>query len=173
MKVIDLSLPIYSGMEVFPGDPEVNIETIHTHENEGWELRKISMGSHTGTHVDAFSHMHEDGSSLSELPLERFFGKAQVVRLTDQWPTDQGLFFTEEIDIDWLEQLLAARPPFVGGEITEALERALLENEVITYTNLVNLEQIPRGKTFMFYGLPLNIQAGDGSPVRAMAMIEE
>jgi len=59
MKVIDLSLPIYYGMEVFPGDPEVNIETIHTHENEGWELRKISMGSHTGTHVDAFSHMHD------------------------------------------------------------------------------------------------------------------
>ncbi len=173
MKVIDLSLPIYSGMEVFPGDPAVNIETIHTHEKEGWELRKISMGSHTGTHVDAFSHMHEDGESLSELPLERFFGKAQVVRLTDQWPTEQGLFFIEEIGIDWFEQLLAARPPFVGGEITEELERALLKNDVITYTDLVNLKQIPRGKTFMFYGLPLNIQAGDGSPVRAMAMIEE
>lgn len=173
MKVIDLSMPIYSGMEVFPGDPEVNIEAIHTHEKEGWELRKISMGSHTGTHVDAFSHMHDDGSSLSELPLERFFGKAQVVCLTDQWPTEQGLFFIEEIGIDWFEELLAARPPFVGGEITEELERALLKNDVITYTDLVNLKQIPRGKTFMFYGLPLNIQEGDGSPVRAMAMIEE
>ncbi len=173
MKVIDLSLPIYSGMEVFPGDPEVNMETIHTLENEGWELRKISMGTHTGTHVDAFSHMHEDGKSLSELSLERFFGKAQVVRLTDQWPTERGLFFTEEIGIDWFEQLLAVRPPFVGGEITEELERALLKNEVITYTNLVNLKEIPKGETFMFYGLPLNIQAGDGSPVRAMAIIEE
>ena len=37
------------------------------------------MGSHTGTHVDAFSHMHKDGETLEEIPLERFFGKARLV----------------------------------------------------------------------------------------------
>ena len=173
MKVIDLSLPIYSGMPVFPGDPEVVIDRIHTHEKDSWELRKISMGSHTGTHVDAFSHMHNSLASLSEIPLERFFGEAQVVSLPTEWPIDSGLFFIEEIVLDFLDKLLASKPTFVGGEISEDLERALLKNQIITYTNLVNLNQIPMGKTFMFYGLPLNIQAGDGSPVRAMAILEE
>jgi len=52
------------------------------------------------------------------------------------------------------------------------LERALLGNNIITYTGLVNLELIPKVRTFIFYGLPLKIKGGDGSPVRAIAIIE-
>jgi len=82
-----------SDMEVFPGDPEVKIDVIHTHEKDSWELRHISMGSHTGTHVDAYSHMHKNRETLDEIPIERFFGKAQVVELSKSWPRKTGLFF--------------------------------------------------------------------------------
>ncbi|HBF76580.1 MAG TPA: cyclase, partial [Clostridiaceae bacterium] len=74
MKVIDLSVPLYTGMEVFPGDPDVNIEVVHTYEESTWQLRRLVMGSHTGTHVDAYSHMHEYKENLDEIPIERFFG---------------------------------------------------------------------------------------------------
>ena len=69
--------------------------------------------------------------------------------------------------------MIECKPGFVGGNITVDLERALLSNEIITYTNLVNLELLPKDKTFMFYGLPLKIKDGDGSPVRAIAIIED
>lgn len=173
MKVIDLSVSIYPDMEVFPGDPEVKIEVIHTHEKETWELRKISMGSHTGTHVDAYSHMHRDKASLDHIPIERFFGKAQVVVLSETWPEEIGLFFIEEVGIEEANRIIDLNPGFVGGNISEDLERELLGNNIITYTGLVNLELIPKGKTFMFYGLPLKIKDGDGSPVRAIAIIED
>ena len=79
MRIIDLSMPIYTNMNVFPGDPQVKIDVVHTYKKNTWELRQLNMGSHTGTHVDAYSHMHEGKETLDEIALERFFGKAQVV----------------------------------------------------------------------------------------------
>lgn len=171
MKVIDLSIPLYSGMEVYPGDPEVEISVIQAHEQDGWELRHLRMGSHTGTHVDAYSHMHPNKASLDEIPIERFFGEAQVVEIAQKWPSEMGLLFNEEMAIEMLDRILESKPRFVGGNMTEELERALLEREIITYTGLVNLEQIPNQTTCMFYGLPLKIKNGDGSPVRAIAIL--
>ena len=52
-------------------------------------------------------------------------------------------------------------------------ERALLGHGVVTYTGLMNLDQIPRGLEFTFFGLPLKIRGGDGSPVRAIALLKE
>lgn len=173
MKVIDLSVALYTGMKVFPGDPEVKIEVVDTYDKDTWLLRSINMGSHTGTHVDAYSHMHKNKETLDEIPIESFFGQAQVVELSQDWPREIGLFFIEEVGIEAKDRIINLNPRFIGGNITEDLERALLGNGIITYTRLINLELIPQEKTFMFYGLPLKIKSGDGSPVRAIAMIED
>ena len=173
MKVIDLSTQLYTGMKIFPGDPEVKVEVVHTYNQNTWELRQLSMGSHTGSHVDAYSHMHKDKETLDDIPIERFFGKAQVVDDTIDWPKETGLFFIEEVGLEVFNRIIELNPKFVGGNIREELERALLGKRIITYTRLINLELIPKGETFMFYGLPLKIKSGDGSPVRAIAILEE
>lgn len=173
MRVIDLSEPIFHKMPVYPGDPEVKVEVIHSYEKHTWELRQLTLGTHTGTHVDAFSHMHKQGETIDEIPIERFFGTSQVVSLVSEWPENKGLFFIEEIGIEWFERVHQSRPTFVGGKISEDLERALLANGIITYTNLVHLELLPLGVDFMFYGFPLHIKQGDGSPVRAVAILDQ
>lgn len=172
MKIIDLSKPIYNDMEVYPGDPEVKVEVVHTYEKDTWLLRRLSLGSHTGTHVDAFSHMDETGKTLDLIPLERFFGKAFIVGKDEPFQSEVGLIFREPVDIEFLNKIISANPPFVGGHISESLERNLLKSGIVTFTNLVNLEQLPTDKPFMFYGFPLKIKDGDGSPVRAVAIIE-
>lgn len=173
MRIIDLSQPIFTGMPVFPGDPDVQIDRIHTYEKESWELRKISMGTHTGTHVDAFSHMHQGFASLDDIPLENFFGLAERVDTKQVWPKETGLLFSEAVGLEVLPRILAANPKFVGGELTEALERALLGEKIITYTGLIHLEKLPKGQKFLFYGFPLKIKGGDGSPVRALAILDD
>lgn len=173
MKIIDLSTPIYDEMEVYEGDPQVKIAVFHDYDDKNWQLRELNMGTHTGTHVDAFSHMHPKMASIDDIPIERFFGNAQIVSNIETIPKNIGLFFIEEIGLEMLMKLIECKPGFVGGNITVDLERALLSNEIITYTNLVNLELISKDKTFMFYGLPLRIKDGDGSPVRAIAIIED
>ena len=100
-------------------------------------------------------------------------GKSQVVEVKKDWPREIGLFFIEEVGLEVLDRIISSNPGFVGGNIREELERELLARNIITYTGLVNLELIPNNKTFVFYGLPLKIKSGDGSPVRAIAIIEE
>lgn len=158
-------------MDVHPGDPQVHLTVEHTYGSHGWLLRRLSLGSHTGTHVDACSHMDPDGATLSDLPLDRFIGPARVTEVGASHPRGVGLIFLGEVGLDELEAILSAVPRFVAGELEERLERELLQGGVVTYTGLVNLEQLPREETFTFIGLPLPIEDGDGSPVRAVAMI--
>ena len=43
MKIVDLSLPLYSGMPVYPWDPDVSIERVFTLEQDSWNMCRIEM----------------------------------------------------------------------------------------------------------------------------------
>jgi kynurenine formamidase len=175
MRLIDLSQPIADGMAVYPGDPAVRIEVVHSHRSHGWLLRRLELGSHTGTHVDAPSHMVPSGRTLDDVPLERFAGVAMRVSpgREESFPRSTGLLFDAPADLDIVEAISAAGAPFVGGELSEELERELLRRDIITFTGLVNLEQLPFETPFTFFGLPLRLAEGDGSPVRAVAILSQ
>ena len=76
MKIIDLTQETYTNMEVYQGDPEVEIQKIQDINTHGWNLSLLKMGSHTGTHVDVFYHMDEKGETLENIELSRFIGRA-------------------------------------------------------------------------------------------------
>ena len=77
-RIVDLSVPLASGMTTFPGDPDVEIGSALTIERDGVNVLAVHIGSQTGTHVDAPSHVLSDGPRLDELPLDRFIGPAAV-----------------------------------------------------------------------------------------------
>ncbi|WP_330182807.1 cyclase family protein [Nocardia sp. NBC_01503] len=79
MRIIDLSVPLRTGMPVYPGDPEVNIHTALTVAADGVNVLHVDMGSQTGTHVDAPFHIDDALPTLDALPLERFVGPAVVI----------------------------------------------------------------------------------------------
>ena len=82
MKSLDLSYPLEAGMPVWPGDPAVSLETVCTAETDGCRVTRLTLGSHTGTHLDAPRHVLPGGSSLDELPPTRFAGQAVVADCT-------------------------------------------------------------------------------------------
>ena len=86
MKVIDLTRPLVSGMPVFPGDPPVTIERVRTHDEDGFEVSRICMGSHSGTHLDAPRHFFPEGATLDEFPAGRFVGRGVIVDLRQVQP---------------------------------------------------------------------------------------
>lgn len=81
-RLVDLSVPVGPGTVVYPGDPEPRLSPHSTIERDGFNLLSVSMGSQTGTHVDAPFHFDADTPRIDELPLERFFGPAVVVDAT-------------------------------------------------------------------------------------------
>jgi kynurenine formamidase len=160
-------------MAVYPGDSEVEIAIHQERDIAGWEVRKLSMGSHTGTHVDAFSHAHASGKNLDQIPLDRFIGMAQCVAPGQGLPTGIGLIFNHHISAERLPDIAAARPQFVGGpSLDETLEKELLAMEALTFDGLANVAELPLDVPFTFCGFPLRIEGGDGSPIRAVALIE-
>ena len=78
-KVVDLSLVVNAATQTYPGDPEPRFEVHSTIERDGFNLLSVSMGSQTGTHVDAPYHFDESAPKLDELPLERFAGRGVIV----------------------------------------------------------------------------------------------
>jgi len=81
MRLVDLTHPISTGMQVFPGDPEVQLRPALTLEPDGVAVTSIRFGSHTGTHLDAPSHTVPGGRTLSEIGLEELMGDTLVLHL--------------------------------------------------------------------------------------------
>jgi kynurenine formamidase len=88
MEIIDLTRPIIDGMYHFSGDPIPRIKTFSTIEDKGWALTEFTLGSHSGTHVDAPSHKISTGTTIDKVPLEKFFGEAIVFDLTHKKPSE-------------------------------------------------------------------------------------
>lgn len=173
MQIVDLTQPIYDGMPVYPGDPEVRIREVQEVATSGWSVRQLSLGSHTGTHVDAFSHASPEGLAIDAFPVDRFVGRAVCLAPGDAIPADVGILLAGHAATTLTDGILAASPPFVGApSLDEALERALLSAGILTYEGLTNLDRLPRDRSFLFCGLPLPIRGGDGSPVRAVAILD-
>ena len=83
-KWLDVSVPIYAGMVHFPDDPSIEIDTI-THVEKGnlCTVSRLTMGSHTGTHIDAPIHFLPGGTGAEEIPLENLIGPARVLEIKD------------------------------------------------------------------------------------------
>ena len=84
MNLIDISLEISEDTTVYPGDPEPGIENFSSIKKDGFRISRITLGSHTGTHMDAPSHMLEDGRSIHEISLENLIGPAIVIDLSSK-----------------------------------------------------------------------------------------
>jgi len=75
-------MPIKKDMDIYPGDPKVNISRIKTHRKDNVAVSKIEMSLHTGTHIDAPHHYLPKGKTIDKLHPEDLRGKAVVCDLT-------------------------------------------------------------------------------------------
>ena len=79
MKIIDLTHILTSTMPVFDESEQLSITPLTTIKNDGFKITNLNIFSHNGTHIDAPSHILENGKSLNDFPLEKFIGQAIVI----------------------------------------------------------------------------------------------
>lgn len=85
MRIHDLSLTVTSKLVTWPGDPSVDLERVEKIEDgSNANVSRVTMGVHTGTHVDAPFHFIANGSTVETLPLDVLVGSVQVVDLGDE-----------------------------------------------------------------------------------------
>mgnify|MGYP001167410200 CR=1 FL=1 len=80
-RIIDLTYAIHEGMTTFPvhWHPFVEITQLGRHGIENRETRKVILGTHTGTHMDAPLHFIREGHTIDQVPLELMVGPARLV----------------------------------------------------------------------------------------------
>ena len=89
-RIVDLSRPLDTGPDQHPWVRyETEIESIVSDpesappEGRWYVVTTLRLGGHAGTHVEAPLHAVENGASVGEVPVERFFGEAVVLDLTE------------------------------------------------------------------------------------------
>jgi kynurenine formamidase len=103
MRVIDLSHTIHDGIQIFPGDPVPSIKRGLTHENDYCHVDVLTLGSHTGTHIDAPFHFLNKGKKINEFPVQRFVGDGVLIDVSAK--SDRGVI--EPADVESYEDEIA------------------------------------------------------------------
>jgi len=89
-KAIDLTQELHNGMPIYPGDPSPSFVSYATLEKDGVNLTKLTLGSHTGTHIDAPRHFIPDGIGVDQLSPTKLVGEAYVCDLSSK-PFGSGI----------------------------------------------------------------------------------
>lgn len=77
---VELGYPIYEGMPVYPGLPEVKVDSREEIKNgDGWNGSVLSMYLHAGTHADAPWHYVNDAVGIDKVPIESFIYENPVL----------------------------------------------------------------------------------------------
>ena len=105
--IYDVSVPLHNDMPVWPTDPPLHLspqEHLSRDKTHTVRVTNITMGSHTGTHIDAPWHFIENGRRLNEIPLSTLVGPATVVEIpAAPAVTAQAI---EALNLDGVERLL-------------------------------------------------------------------
>lgn len=212
MTIIDLSHTLEPGMPVLASNENPAIERIAGIGADGYRETRLSICSHNGTHVDAPAHLLDEGLFLEQLPLDRFFGPALLLDVSDHrqplitpdrlQPHEAAIHRAEFVIFRtgwsrvWGQEKYYQNFPVLTQPAAQWLlgfnlkglgidafsfdpydaapypvHRLLLGGGLILVENLNNLESIPTSR-FQFSCLPLPYGQADGSPVRAVALVE-
>lgn len=96
--MIDLTHTLKPGIPVYPGMPDPTLSAVGSLNKDGFRETLLTFTSHTGTHMDAPSHILRDGSSLDQLPMSQFSGRATVLDVSSVGPVITAEFLQQRHD---------------------------------------------------------------------------
>lgn len=199
VEILDVSVVVRPGMVVWPGDPDVRAELASAiADGDEANVTRLSLGAHTGTHVDAPVHFFDGAEGAEALPLDALVGPCVVVEAT----TADRELGPEAFDsvADGVERVLFktrnselwAREGFVDdfvtlgdGAVREVVRRGLRlvgidylsigdsgAHRTLLRAGVVPLESLDlRGVdpgVYRLVCLPLRLAGADGAPARTI-----
>ena len=189
--LIDITRPVYHGMPVWPGDPDVRFAPALTIPEGGANVASLNMGTHSGTHIDAPSHYLAGAPTVDEIPLESLVGPCLVIESAAGNPIGRSRL-AESIKTPHPSRVLMKNGP--GAYLDEGGAAYLVEQGIVlvgteemsiesptgsgsVHTCLlaagvvilegIDLSHVPPGE-YRLIALPLRLIGVDGAPCRAV-----
>ena len=188
MKLYDITRELFS-TAIYPGDPVPAAEPVNEiRKGDAFNLTRITLGTHSGTHMDAPWHFIPEGKTIEEITLEQTIGPCHVVALEGKVTREmlepvvpkgcERLLIQGEIELtcegagylaEKRLQLLGVEGMNVGSEETcTEIHRTLLGTGMVILENL-DMSKAAPGQ-YVLVAAPLRMKGMDGSPVRAVLM---
>lgn len=83
MRIYDVSVPLSPALAGYPGDPAIEIIPVaQLARGDVANVSRVTLSSHSGTHLDAPRHFFAQGTTVDALDLEILLGPARVCTLT-------------------------------------------------------------------------------------------
>jgi len=201
--IIDLTKPLDASFIPFSNgqytDPSMEISEWSTLQKEGFRVSRLSMGTQSGTHIDAPSHFLEDGARLEALSPSEFIGKyfllnlscvmslSKVTESLKAYRNEEILLLitpanqTAELSVEAMQKILSLPPLLLvlSGKIEIMDSKPFAFNRLVAEAAKFLVEDLDPQKTnsllehgeiFIF---PLNLMGVPGSPCRVLARISE
>ena len=186
MKLYDITRELFS-TAIYPGDPVPAAEPVNEiRKGDAFNLTRITLGTHSGTHMDAPWHFIPEGKTIEEITLEQTIGPCHVVALEGKVTREmlepvipkgcERLLIQGEIELtcegagylaEKRLQLLGVEGMNVGSEETcTEIHRTLLGTGMVILENL-DMSKAAPGQ-YVLVAAPLRMKGMDGSPVRAV-----
>ncbi|HJV64829.1 MAG TPA: cyclase family protein [Geomonas sp.] len=105
MQIHDITMPLSPELPVYPGDsPVVFAPWTSIADGDSANVSRITLCTHSGTHIDPPRHFHENGQTADQIPLDLLIGKARVVEITGAM--EIGRHELERLPVRGVERLL-------------------------------------------------------------------
>jgi arylformamidase len=147
---VDVTAPLHSGMVHWPDNPAVKIERmLDISKGDNANVSELSMGSHTGTHMDAPVHFINDGIALDKMDLAATIGRARVIAIEDSEaihpeplvdedinPGDRIIFKTRNSSTEWWSQPFKEDFVYLTHEAAELLSERGVRTVGVDYLSV-------------------------------------
>ncbi len=199
--IIDLTKPMDSLFVPFSSglysDPPLEISEWSTIQNEGFRVFRLSMGTQSGTHIDAPAHFLDDGAGLEALSPDEFIGDyfllnlmgsvtlSDVTSMLTSYHGEKIIFLKTpvnqfaELALEALQKILSLPPVLlvlsgevaVNGSVPFTFHRIIAESSKFLVEDLDQSKTDGLPDTGELYVFPLKLLGVSGSPCRVLARI--
>ena len=165
---IDVSVPVRSGMVHWPDNPPIEVvRVMDMARGDPATVSRLSLGVHTGTHVDAPVHFLADGAGVDAVPLDQLLGEARVVEVTDgpsigaaqlrpvdPRPGERLLFKTRNSARCWKADRFLADFVYLSTEGAALLAERRVRTVGIDYLSIAGMDEgVPTHRTLLEQGI--------------------
>jgi len=194
--IIDLTRPMDSSLPVYslPGyaDPAFKINTWSTIREIGFAVSQVTMGTQTGTHIDAPAHFLESGVKMSSLLANELMGRFFLIdtgesvfdeSIIGKYSGEQFLFIKScrekaMLSRDFFERLLSLNARIwvvagecgISGEETFSFNRGLAQAGKFLVEDLDTLMADKITSNGYIFAMPLKLVETSGAPCRVVVV---
>ncbi|MBN1799875.1 MAG: cyclase family protein [Candidatus Lokiarchaeota archaeon] len=134
------------GLEMADAFPELNPE-VHLPDGCGWATEKITLGTHSGTHMDAPWHF---------APIQdRSIGERKAMTI-DEFPLEWGIGSLVVLDCTDFEEGHVLRPEEIDAKL-ETIGHKLREGDVVCVHT--NAQKHVKSREYLMYGVGVGKEA--------------